>query len=86
MRNLWIVLILGIGIISSCQKKTKQPFYKNANEDWVWDKKNLSPTFSWLRHHKEYESQHFKDSFYRFYNTYLKSGHVDSANYFIDWY
>ncbi len=88
MRNALLFFITGVGLLtlSSCQKKTKQSVYKNANEDWVWGKKNLSPTFTWLKKHKEFESGHFKDSFYTYYNNYLKMGHVDSASYFIDWY
>jgi two-component system, NarL family, sensor kinase len=86
MKILRVILIIGVYILTACEKKAKQPFYKNANKDWVWGKKDLSPTFTWLKQHKAYESQHFKDSFYMFYNIYLKNGHVDSVQYFIDWY
>jgi two-component system, NarL family, sensor kinase len=86
MKNLLLVFITGTCILTSCRQKEKKPLYKNANEDWVWGKKNLSPKFTWLRNHKEYESQHFKDSFYTYYNDYVKKENIDSASHFLDYY
>ncbi len=86
MIKLFYLFIIATYLLSSCQKKAKQPVYKNANEDWIWGKKNLSPRFNWLKNHKEFESQHFKDSFNTYYYNFIKNEQEDSAAYFIDYY
>lgn len=85
MRITVSIAFICITIVTSCNNEIKKTEPASANQ-WIWGQKNLSPKFNWLRNHKEYVSGHFRDSFFMYYQDFLKANQEDSCAYFIDWY